>query len=131
MSGDGTRSVRAGRPPAVDGSPLASSPVFASTYLLSGEPQGEFQYGRMANPTWSALEAAIGELEGGEVVTFSSGMAAVSAVLFSTLRPGSVLLVPGDCYYAVRVLAEGPLADGGGADAECHGAQVNLPSPAH
>jgi cystathionine gamma-lyase len=105
--------VHAGRPSVVHGTPLASSPVFASTFHLHGEPAGEFQYGRSGNPTWSALEAAIGELESGEVVAFSSGMAAVSAVLFSTLRLGSVLLVPSDCYYAVRALAEGPLAVGG------------------
>jgi cystathionine gamma-lyase len=38
-------------------------------------------------------------------------MAAVSAALFSTLRPGSVLVVPDDCYYAVRALTEGLLRD--------------------
>jgi cystathionine gamma-lyase len=107
--GDGTRVVRAGQPDAVDGAPLASSPVFASTFHLRGEPHGEYRYGRMANPTWSAFEQAVGELEHGQVVAFASGMAAVSATLFSTLTSGSVLVVPDDCYYAVRALAEGSL----------------------
>ena len=111
--GDGTRVVRSGQPDQADGQPLAVSPVFASTYHLSGEPRGEFQYGRLANPTWSALEAALGELEHGDVVTFSSGMAAATAALFTTLRPGSVLAMPNDCYYAIRSLADGLLRDHG------------------
>ena len=60
-----------------------------STYHLTGEPHGPYQYGRLTNPTWSAWEAALGELEAGEVVSFSSGIAAVSAVLQSTLRPAT------------------------------------------
>lgn len=107
--GDGTRVVRAGQPDAVDGAPLTSGPVFASTFHLRGEPHGDYRYGRMANPTWSAFEQAVGELEHGSVVVFASGMAAVSAALFSTLTAGSVLVLPDDCYYAVRTSADGPL----------------------
>jgi cystathionine gamma-lyase len=121
--GDGTRVLRAGAhlpedgPPEdglpQDGTPLVPSPVFASTYHLRGEPHGDFQYGRTANPTWTHLETALGDLEGGEVVTFSSGMAAASAVLIQLLRPGQVLVLPSDCYYAIRSLAEGFLAETG------------------
>ncbi len=107
--GDGTRVVRAGQPAAADGTPLASSPVFASTFHLRGDPRGDYRYGRMANPSWTAFEQAVGELEHGTVVSFASGMAAVSAALFATLTAGSVLVVPDDCYYAVRTLADGPL----------------------
>jgi cystathionine gamma-lyase len=109
--GDGTRAIHAGMPRGDDGTPLRSSPVFASTYHLSGQPQGPYQYGRLTNPTWSAWETALGELEAGEVVSFSSGIAAVSAVLQSTLRPGDVLVMADDCYYATRRLAQGILTE--------------------
>jgi cystathionine gamma-lyase len=96
-----------------DGTPLGANPVFASTYHLSGQPQGPYQYGRLTNPTWTAWEAALGELEAGEVVSFASGIAAVSAVLLSTLRPGDVLVMADDCYYATRRLAQGVLTEVG------------------
>src|SRR3712207_8380553 len=50
---------------------------------------------RSENPTWTHLERAIGSLDGGESVVFSSGMAAVSAVVLPRLRPGDVLVAPG------------------------------------
>jgi cystathionine gamma-lyase len=109
--GDGTRAIHSGMPGSDDGSPLVRSPVFASTYHLSGEPHGPYQYGRLTNPTWTAWEAALGDLEAGEVVSFASGIAAVSAVLLSTLRPGDVLVMADDCYYATRRLAQGVLAE--------------------
>jgi cystathionine gamma-lyase len=109
--GDGTRVIHAGTPHSAEGTPLVGSPVFASTYQLTGEPSGPYQYGRLANPTWTAWEAALGELEGGEAISFASGIAAVSAVLQSGLRPGDVLVMISDCYYATRRLAVGLLTD--------------------
>jgi cystathionine gamma-lyase len=109
--GDGTRAIHACMPEGVDGSPLVRSPVFASTYRLTGEPSGPYQYGRLTNPTWTTWEAALAELEGGEVVSFASGIAAVSAVLLSCLRPGDVLVMAAECYYATRRLATGLLTD--------------------
>jgi cystathionine gamma-lyase len=111
--GDGTRAIHAGMRRGDDGTPLGANPVFASTYHLSGQPQGPYQYGRLTNPTWTAWEAALGELEAGEVVSFASGIAAVSAVLLSTLRPGDVLVMADDCYYATRRLAQGVLTEVG------------------
>src|SRR5450755_4549557 len=109
--GDGTRAIHAGMPASDDGTPLVTSPVFASTYHLTGEPRGAYQYGRLTNPTWSAWETALGELEAGEAVSFASGIAAVSAVLLSSLRPRDVLVMADDCYYATRRLARGVLAE--------------------
>ena len=109
--GDGTRVVHVGMPSGGDGTPLVASPVFASTYQLSGEPSGPYQYGRLTNPTWTAWESALGELEAGEAVSFASGIAAVTAVLQSSLRPGHVLVMASDCYYASRRFAEGLLAE--------------------
>ncbi len=44
------------------------------------------------------------ELEGGEAVAYASGMAATMAVFGTTLKPGSVLVMPSDCYYTTRVV---------------------------
>ncbi len=111
VDGDGTRVIHAGMPNGPDGTPLVTSPVLASTYKLAGDPSGPYQYGRLSNPTWTTWEAALGELEGGETVAFASGIAAVSAVLLATLRPGDTLVMADDCYYATRRLATGLLGD--------------------
>jgi cystathionine gamma-lyase len=104
--GPSTRAVHAGLPPAVQGEPLLPGPVPAAQYHLRGAadaaPHG---YGRFSNPTWEHLERALGELDGGEAVVFSSGMAAVSAVVLPRLRPGDVLVAPRDAYPGIRSLA--------------------------
>lgn len=97
--------VRAGLPEPVPGGPFRDGPVLASTYHLPGEVAGPFVYGRNGNPTWTAYETAVGELDGGRALVFPSGMAAASAVLLGVLRPGHTLVLPSDCYYIVRELA--------------------------
>ncbi|MCW2992428.1 MAG: cystathionine gamma-lyase [Solirubrobacterales bacterium] len=105
--GPSTRSVHAGLPPAAQGEPFLPGPVLASAYHLAGDDVHAVPgYLREGNPTWTAYERALGELEGGEVVIFSSGMAAASAVLLA-VEPGEVLVAPVDGYYGVRKLAEG------------------------
>jgi cystathionine gamma-lyase len=101
--GPSTRAVHAGRPAPVQGAPLNPPVVLAAPYHLSGDasPLG---YGRYANPTWSALEAALGELEGGGALVFASGMAAISAVLATTVRPGGKVVIPADGYGGIRAL---------------------------
>jgi cystathionine gamma-lyase len=111
--GPSTRSVHAGLPPAAQGEPFLPGPVLASAYHLAGDDVHAVPgYLREGNPTWAAYERALGELEGGEVVVFGSGMAAASAVLLAA-KPGDVLVVPVDGYYGVRVLAEGHVAERG------------------
>jgi cystathionine gamma-lyase len=106
VASDGTRVVHAGLPEARQHEPLLPGPQPAAVYHLSGDPTGApFEYGRYGNPTWARWEAALGELEGGEAVSFASGMAAVAAVLMSRLSPGDVLLLPEDGYPSVRDLA--------------------------
>ncbi len=102
-----TIAVHAGLPAAAQGEPYLPGPVFAAPYHFSGDAEGgdEPHYGRYANPTWDHWEAALAELEGGTVISFASGMAAISAVLFTTLGPGDVLVAPDDGYYTVRALA--------------------------
>lgn len=72
-----TVAVKAGRPPVEPDQPLNVPVTMASTYVA----EGDREYGRYANPTWEAFEAAVGELEGGQALSFASGMAAVSTVL--------------------------------------------------
>lgn len=59
---------------------------------------GEFDYARSGNPTRKALEGILAELEGGAAAfAFSSGMAAVSAVLM-LLNAGDHVVATDDCY---------------------------------
>lgn len=109
-----TRVVHAGLPPAEQGRPFLGGPVFAAPYHLSGSPDASpYGYGRYANPTWNAYEAALGALEGGEAVVFASGMAAAAAVLLPALRAGDVLVAPADAYPGVRTIATEYLAPRG------------------
>jgi cystathionine gamma-lyase len=106
-----TRVIRAGLDRPAQGEPFMPGPVFAAVYGLSGEPAtSAWQYGRYQNPTWSRFEAALGELEGGPAVAFSSGMAAVTALLTAILKPGDTLVLPSDGYYTTRLLAQEWLA---------------------
>ncbi|MEV0317518.1 cystathionine gamma-lyase [Streptomyces sp. NPDC050658] len=110
--GDGTRAVRAGLPEPVKHEPTLPGPVFAAHFHLPGDPTGPYTYGRDENPTWTLLERAIGELEAPEAddhvetLVFASGMAAISAVLFSQLRTGDVVVMPDDGYQALPPVHE-------------------------
>ena len=102
-----TAILHAGYRGADEAGPFRAGPQFSSTYTSPGDPAGHaLTYGRFHNPTWSAWERALGELEGGgEAVAFASGMAAVAAVLGVSLAPGDTVVLPSDCYYTVRMLA--------------------------
>src|SRR3712207_3163491 len=90
------------------GQPLNVPLVLASTFRLAHASESGRAYARDDGTTgWEALEAVLGELEGGEAVTFSSGMAAAAAVL-DLLPTGSQVVAPTDCYAGVgALLAEG------------------------
>jgi cystathionine gamma-synthase len=92
-----TVAVTAGRP-AGDGATLNPPIVLASNFRNGGE------YVRsQGTETWAALERAIGALEGGEAVSFASGMAVASAILH-VFSP-RVLVLPTFSYQGVRQLA--------------------------
>ena len=66
--------------------------------MLRGEKDG-YVYTRVANPTIDVLEKKVAALEeSAEAIAFSSGMAAVSAVLFSFLRAGDHLVLSASAY---------------------------------
>ena len=73
-----TRAVHAGLTPDPSYGSVIPAIHQTSTYAQPrpGEFVGDYDYARTANPTRSALETALGELEGGLAVTFSSGLAA-------------------------------------------------------
>ena len=114
VHGPSTRAIHAGLPEPAQGAPLLPGPVLAAPYHLRGEVDAApYGYGRDENPTWTNLERAIGELDGGEAVVFASGMAAVAAVVLPRLRPGDVLVAPADGYPGIRKLAAEQLEPGG------------------
>lgn len=88
------------------GDSLTPPIVNASKYALPGAPDHPFVYGRYDNPGWQAVETAIGALENAPVISFPSGMAAITAALMALAGPGSRILMPSDGYYTVRVLIE-------------------------
>ncbi|KAB1644045.1 cystathionine gamma-lyase [Gulosibacter chungangensis] len=88
------------------GDPLVPPLVAASAFLLPGEPNAPFGYGRWNTPTWAALETSLSILEDADTVIFPSGMAAIAAVLMTQLEHGDRVLLPSDGYYNTRSMAE-------------------------
>lgn len=88
-----TRTVHAGRPPREVDQPLNVPITMASTYVAGGDRE----YGRFANPSWTAFEDALGELEGGRCLAFASGLAAVSTVL-DLVATGETVVAPRHVY---------------------------------
>lgn len=68
-----------------------------------GEP-GPFSYTRFSSPTVAAAEQALGELDGGEALLFSSGAAASTAVILALLSPGQTVALAEGAYYGTGVL---------------------------
>ena len=68
-----------------------------------GEP-GDYYYSRYGNPTQSAAERALGELEGGEALLFGSGTGAGTAVVLAFLRSGATIALAEGAYYGTSLL---------------------------
>ena len=88
------------------GEPVTLPLTQSSMYHLPGVTEGLRTYGRVDNPTWEHLEHVLAHLEDAPCLTFPSGMAAISAALFATVKAGSRLLIPSDGYYVTRLLAD-------------------------
>jgi cystathionine gamma-synthase len=95
-----TRAVHAGLTPDPTYRSVIPAIHQTSTYAQAGPGDfvGDYDYARSANPTRAALEAAIGELEGGLAVCFSSGLAAEHALLNVVCSAGDHVVLPGDLY---------------------------------
>ena len=95
-----TRAVHAGLTP----DPAFGSVIPAihqtSTYAQQrpGEFVEEYDYARSANPTRTALEQALGELEGGLAAAFASGLAAEHALITVVCEAGTHIVLPADLY---------------------------------
>jgi cystathionine gamma-synthase len=104
-----TAVICAGRPGHAAGGPLNTPIVLASNFhadttAAPGTGQDGRAYSRTdATPTWEALETAVGQVEGGHAVAFSSGMAAIAAVL-DLVPAGGRIVAPKDCYFGVGEL---------------------------
>ncbi|MFT4011118.1 MAG: PLP-dependent transferase [Nocardioidaceae bacterium] len=85
--------VTRGRPEHNSDQPLNVPITMASTYVAGGD----LEYGRYGNPTWTAFEDALGALEGGRCLAFSSGLAALAAVLDLVAAEG-VVVAPRHAY---------------------------------
>jgi cystathionine gamma-synthase len=95
-----TKAVHAGLVPDPSYGSVIPAIHQTSTYaqLQPGEFVEDYDYSRSANPTRAALEAALGELEDGRAVTFSSGLAAEHAVITTVCEAGSHVVLPNDLY---------------------------------
>lgn len=86
------------------GEPVVPPISTATTFHLPEAQGAAHYYGRSGQPTWDAVEAQLSILEAAEVVTFPSGMAAITAALVCCLKAGAKVMIPSDGYYVTRLL---------------------------
>lgn len=112
--GFSTRTVHSGQKPekitGAHATPIFQTSSFAygsferGNKIFAGQESG-FVYSRMANPTTLSLEAKMADLENAEAaIAFSSGMAAISSVCLSLLKPGDEILALGPLYGGTEAL---------------------------
>jgi cystathionine gamma-synthase len=96
----GTRAVHAGLTPDPSYGSVIPAIHQTSTYRQPrpGTFVEDYDYSRSANPTRKALEQALGELEGGLGVAFSSGLAAEHALITAVCEAGAHVVLPADLY---------------------------------
>ena len=68
-----------------------------------GEP-GDFYYQRYAHPTGVAAEQALGELDSGHALLFSSGTGAATSVVLALLGPGDTVAIAEGCYFGTPTM---------------------------
>lgn len=118
-----TRLTRTGKAPAYfGGTPVNTPLVRASTVLFDSVAamrdtrarrgdERAFSYGARGTPTTFALEDAVSELEGAyRTRLFPTGLAAISMVLLSYLKPGDHVLLSDSVYEPTRNLVHSFLA---------------------
>ena len=114
-----TALIHAGRTPGMFGG-FVNTPVYRGSTILAEsfdewergkrDSGGYGDYGRFGNPTTSALEAAISELEGGyRAQVFPSGLSACTHTLTAFLKAGDHLLISDSVYGPTRSFADSVL----------------------
>jgi len=84
--------------------PIYPASVFAfsdaeEASAIHNEEKPGYYYGRLGNPTQTALEHAMAELESGEAaLALASGMAAISGVILSLVKSGDHIVAPASGY---------------------------------
>jgi cystathionine gamma-synthase len=90
-----------------------STYVFRNTQELVDFKEGRIEkgeYGRYGNPTISAAERKVAELEHTEdALLWSSGMCAVTSLLLTILRAGQHMIITADSYRRTRQFCDGML----------------------
>jgi cystathionine beta-lyase/cystathionine gamma-synthase len=91
-----------------DGNPLEAPIVQSTTFCKAGiASQAAHAYSRVSNPTVSALETALGQLEEAPpAVTFATGLAAETALFLTLLRQGDHIVCGRAVYGGTTRLVE-------------------------
>ena len=84
---------------------MGPAPIDRSTTwpYEDGEP-GAFTYARFSGPTLAETERALGALDGGEALLFSSGAAACTSIVLALLSPGQTVALAEGAYYGTGVM---------------------------
>ena len=72
---------------------------------VDGEP-GDFYYARYDHPAGVEAERALGELDAGRALLYSSGMAASAAAVLALLEPGQTVALARGAYYGTPLLLQ-------------------------
>jgi methionine-gamma-lyase len=84
--------------------PIYPASVFAfsdaeEASAIHNEEKPGYYYGRLGNPTQTALEKTMAELENGEAaLALASGMAAISGIVLSLVKSGDHIVAPASGY---------------------------------
>jgi cystathionine gamma-synthase len=84
---------------------VGTTPIDRSTtWLYEDGEAGTFTYSRFSSPTVAEAERALGALDGGDALLFSSGAAACASVALAFLSPGQTIALAEGAYYGTGVL---------------------------
>ncbi|MFD0685098.1 cystathionine gamma-synthase [Actinomadura fibrosa] len=101
VQGFETLAIHAGQEPDPTTGAVVPPIYQVSTYKQDGIGglRGGYEYSRSANPTRTALEVCLAEIEAGaRGLAFASGLAAEDALLRTVCRPGDHVIIPDDAY---------------------------------
>jgi methionine-gamma-lyase len=111
-----TRAIHSRGLPGGPGTPVVTPIVPSTTFSFESaaeftrvmtEEEYGFLYATLRNPTVEELTATCADLESAEAAqAFATGMAAISAALFTNLSPGDTLLCPSQLYGTTYALVE-------------------------